>query len=148
MHIRRIEAGILNAGSDFDHTMTPFEAGFERFVDLDAGDFIGRSALVDAARESRLIGVRCNDPVEPLIGGTVTKDGEVIGKITAGAVSPHLGCGTGIVRLTNTGPSAGTNVHVTALDGSLVEAELASLPLYDEAAEIPRGKKVDVPTRS
>ena len=34
MNIRRIEAGILNAGSDFNHTTNPFEVGLGRFVDM------------------------------------------------------------------------------------------------------------------
>ena len=35
MDIRRIEAEILNNGSDMDRTMTPFEAGLGDFVDLE-----------------------------------------------------------------------------------------------------------------
>ena len=42
MHIRRIEAGILNAGSDFDRFTTPFDVGLGRFVDLEKGDFWAR----------------------------------------------------------------------------------------------------------
>ncbi len=45
MEIRRIEAGILDNGTDFDLTMTPFEAGLGAFVDLDKPAFIGRDAL-------------------------------------------------------------------------------------------------------
>ena len=40
MNTRRIEAGILDSGSDFDSSMTPFEAGLERFIDLDKDSFI------------------------------------------------------------------------------------------------------------
>ncbi|MEL6290101.1 MAG: aminomethyltransferase family protein, partial [Pseudomonadota bacterium] len=49
MNIRRIEAGILNAGYDFDLTTNPFEAGFGRFVDMDT-DFIGRDAIAAASQ--------------------------------------------------------------------------------------------------
>ncbi|MYF89708.1 MAG: aminomethyl transferase family protein, partial [Boseongicola sp. SB0676_bin_33] len=45
MNIRRIEAGILNAGSDFNETTTPYAAGLGRFVDADKFDFIGKAAL-------------------------------------------------------------------------------------------------------
>lgn len=50
---RRIEAGLLNAGSDFDATTTPFAAGLGAFVDLDKDDFIGRTALRQADRRCR-----------------------------------------------------------------------------------------------
>ena len=50
MNIRRIEAGILNAGSDFNTSTTPYDAGLGRFVDEDKGDFIGKSALKSASR--------------------------------------------------------------------------------------------------
>ena len=48
MNIRRIEAGILNAGSDFNHTTTPYDAGLGRFIDEDKADFVGKSALKTA----------------------------------------------------------------------------------------------------
>jgi NAD(P)-dependent dehydrogenase (short-subunit alcohol dehydrogenase family) len=45
---RRIEAGLLNAGSDFDATTGPFAAGLGKFVEFDKGDFNGRDALIAA----------------------------------------------------------------------------------------------------
>ena len=38
----RIEAGLLNTEADFDSTVTPFDVGLGRFVDLAMGDFIGK----------------------------------------------------------------------------------------------------------
>ena len=86
MNIRRIEAGILNAGSDFDHTTTPYDVGLGKFVDGDKVDFIGRKALETASRESRLFGIKCTH-AEPLIAGKIESEGEVVGKVTA--VLPH-----------------------------------------------------------
>ena len=48
INIRRIEAGIFDSGSDFDVTMTPYEAGLEKFVDLTKESFIGRQALIES----------------------------------------------------------------------------------------------------
>jgi len=59
MNIRRIEAGILNANSDFDESTTPFDVGLGRFIDFDKPDFIGKAALMDAPREQRLHGLNC-----------------------------------------------------------------------------------------
>ncbi len=145
MHIRRIEAGILNANSDFDHTMTPFDAGFERFTDLESGDFIGRDALVGASRGSRIIGVTCE--AEPVIGGQLLVDGKRIGVVTAGAVSPYLRCGVGIIRTDQPGVDAGLVVDVDCVDDQTHAGSTATLPLYDQAATIPRGKLADIPER-
>ena len=144
MNIRRIEAGILNAGSDFNETMTPYDAGFGRFVD--DVDFIGREALENAPRESRLTGLACPSG-EPLIAGAVLLDGTPVGTVTAGATSPFLKQGIGIARLDMAGLAPDTDVTVMCRDGRPHVATLVELPFYDKQAEIPRGKAVDVPER-
>ena len=40
MHIRRIEAGIFDYGTDIDQSLNPFEIGLDRLVHLDKVDFI------------------------------------------------------------------------------------------------------------
>ena len=146
MHIRRIEAGILNAGSDFDASTTPFEAGIGRFVDFEKGEFIGKEALKKAPQEARSIGVQCARG-EPLVLGEVLLDNQLAGKVTAGAISPFLKTGIGIVLMNKAGHQPGDLVTIRCIDGSLQEATLCSLPMYDPNAEIPRGKKVDIPER-
>ena len=145
MHIRRIEAGILNAGSDFDHTMTPWAAGLDRFVDQDKGDFIGKAALSAAPRGNRLTGLYCD--AEPHIGGEILLGEGVAGRVTAGAVSPYLERGIGIGRMNESGFSEGQAVGIRCIDGEVHDGELATLPLYDKEYEIPRGKRVDIPRR-
>ena len=143
VHIRRIEAGILNAGSDFDHTTTPFDVGLGRFVDLDKSDFIGKSALDEAPKHSRLTGLLAD--AEPLIGGSLVANGRQIGRVTAGALSPFLRRGVGIALLEATGTPEGMAVQIDCVDGSQAPGVLAALPLYDKDAAIPRGKLVDIP---
>ncbi len=144
MNIRRIEAGILNAGSDFDHTTTPFDAGLERFVDEHKNDFIGKKALQSASRKPRLFGVKCPTG-EPLIAASVVSNGNSVGQVTAGAFSPFLGHGIGIVRMATAEHNFGDVVSVGCKDGEQKEATLVELPFYDKEAEIPRGKLVDIP---
>ncbi|MBT8435889.1 MAG: aminomethyltransferase family protein [Gammaproteobacteria bacterium] len=145
MHIRRIEAGILNAGSDFDHTTTPYDVGLDRFIDEDKGDFIGKQALADAARGNRQTGLKCD--AEPHIGGVVSINGKAAGKVTAGAVSPYLQQGIGIALMDATGFGEGDAVTIQCIDGEMHPGTLAALPLYDKDAEIPRGKLVDIPAK-
>ena len=146
MHIRRIEAGILNAGSDFDATTNPFEAGLGRFVDMDKADFIGKAALEKAPRGVRCTGLKCPD-AEPLIGGVVAIDGEPAGKVTAGAISPLLQHGIGIALMQQADLPAGTQIEIQCIDGKMHVGETHSMPFYDAACEIPRGKLVDIPAR-
>ncbi len=146
MNIRRIEAGILNAGSDFNTSTTPYDAGLGRFVDEDKGDFIGKSALKSASRESRQHGISCQNG-EPLISGAIEVAGKRIGTVTAGATSPYLGHGIGYALLDGAQHRPGEKVKVGCRDGSMQEAELVELPFYDKLAEIPRGKLVDIPKR-
>lgn len=146
MNIRRIEAGILNAGSDFNETTTPYDAGLGRFVDEDKADFIGKAALATAARETRLHGLKCAGG-EPLISAPIEVAGERAGKVTAGAISPYLGHGIGIGLMESAGHGPGTEVHIGCRDGSMHEGELVEMPFYDKLAEIPRGKRVDIPER-
>lgn len=145
MHIRRIEAGILNAGADFDKTTTPYDVGFGIFVDEDKGDFIGKAALQNASREPRLTGVTCD--AEPHIGAVIQVNGETVGKVTAGAMSPFLKHGIGIALMNESGNTAGTSVMIGCTDGEMHKGQLADLPLYDKAGEIQRGIKEHIPER-
>ena len=146
MNIRRIEAGILNAGSDFNTTTTPYDANLGRFVDEDKADFIGKSALKSANREPRLHGVKC-DAGEPLIAAQVEVDGNRVGTITAGAMSPYLGHGIGYALMDTADHKPGDAVMVGCRDGNSHPGSLVALPFYDKLAEIPRGKLVDIPER-
>ena len=146
MNIRRIEAGILNAGSDFNATTTPYAANLGRFVDEDKGDFIGKAALAKASRTPRLHGIKCPTG-EPLISADVEFQGNKIGTVTAGAISPYLGFGIGYALLDSTDYEPGSQITVGCKDGSKQSAELVELPFYDKLAEIPRGKRVDIPER-
>lgn len=146
MDIRRIEAGILNNVSDMDETMNPWQAGLGAFVDLGKPDFIGKAALQTADRGLLLHGLTCAGG-EPLTGGEVTAGGRAIGRVTAAAWSPFLGCGTAIVRLAEAGLANSRDVAVRTRDGTLQPAALAELPLYDKDKRIPRGLDRTLPER-
>jgi len=146
MNIRRIEAGILNAGSDFNISTTPYDVNLGRFVDAEKDDFIGKQALAKASKECRHFGIKC-DAGEPLISARVEVNGKDEGVVTAGAVSPFLGFGIGYALMASSQHGPGTNIMVGCRDGSMQAAELVALPFYDKQAEIPRGKRVDIPER-
>ena len=141
---RRIEAGLLNAGSDFDDTTTPYDAGLGGFVDLDKGDFVGRDALLAAAKECRTWGMRVKDSIA-LLGQQIKVDGNVVGRVCSSTWSPFLKCGVAIVRMDDPAHKPGTLVSVKGIDGYEHSGVICMLPMYDDRREIPRGKLVDIP---
>lgn len=138
MEIRRIEAGILDSGTDFDLTMTPFEAGLGAFIDLDKENFIGREALRSASRIKRLFGLKCPDSV-PGYRGEIIDGEENVGHVSAGVWSPYIKAGIGYARFDVPGDWAGQKLTVNTADGTMRACEIVELPFYDKDKLIPRG---------
>jgi glycine cleavage system aminomethyltransferase T len=141
---RRIEAGLLFSGADFDGGVTPFTAGLGALVDLEKGDFIGRAALAEADRNRLTWGLQCAGGVARH-GDTLFLDGESAGRVCSSAWSPFLRRGVAIVRLVDPQSGPGTTVQVECVDGHTRDAEICELPMYDRAGEIPRGRRTDIP---
>lgn len=141
---RRIEAGLLNAGSDFDATVTPFAAGLGAMVDLDKAEFIGKAALENADKRRRTWGLLVAGGVAR-IGSGLWKDGLPAGRVCSSAWSPFQGCGVAIVRLDDPDLCAGTEIDVACTDERTRSATVCDLPMYDKERQIPRGKLVDIP---
>lgn len=140
MGIRRIEAGILDNGSDIEPDLTPFSAGLGHFVNFDKGDFIGRAALETADRSQLLFGLVCPTatPVAELI---VCFDNSPVGHITAGTWSPTLDSGVGYVRFDQPLPDSdwlGQKVFLHDHDGIPHEATVDLLPFIDKEKQLPR----------
>jgi aminomethyltransferase len=144
METRRIEAGILDNGTDMDMSMTPYQAGLGAFVDLDKPDFVGRAALIDADRRPLLYGVKC-PAAAPAMGCAVLDGARAVGRVTAGAWSPFLACGIGYVRFAEPGAWAGRALSVTTPDGESRRCEIVELPFYDPEKRIPRGLDRSIP---
>ena len=141
---RRIEAGLLNAGTDFDASVTPFAAGLGAFVDLAKSDFVGKAALEVADRRCRTWGLRVPEEVARL-GESLSRDGAPAGRVCSTAWSPFQRCGVAIVRLDDPEMGPGTALDVECNDGVTRTGVTCTMPMYDEKREIPRGKRVDIP---
>ncbi len=141
---RRIEAGLYNAGADFDDATTPFAAGLGHMVDLEKGDFSGKTALEKADKGRRTWGLRVREGVARR-GRTVLQDDETIGLVSSSGWSPFQECGVAIVRLDDPSIGPGTILEVVCNDGVNRTGEICDTPMYDQKREIPRGKVVAVP---
>ena len=148
INIRRIEAGILDSGSDFDSSMTPDEAGLSRFVDMEKEFFIGKEALVTGRCGNRIHGVRCQDYI-PKGGNLVLDSTGRVGHLTTGAYSPEFRAGIGYVRFDQAEDWIGKKLLVASDDGSTYLGEIISLPFYDQdklkpkIANLERNKTTD-----
>jgi dimethylglycine dehydrogenase len=85
----RMEKSYRMWGQDLTTDYTPFEAGMDRFVKLDKGDFIGREALV-AQREAgvphRFVTLEVEvDDADPWGNEPLWQGDRMIGRATAGA---------------------------------------------------------------
>ncbi|MFZ4639502.1 MAG: glycine cleavage system aminomethyltransferase GcvT [Nodosilinea sp.] len=90
----RLEAAMPLYGQDLDDTTTPLEAGLGWLVHLEEkGDFIGRSVLEQQKQvgtQRRLVALTMVDRQIARHGYPVIYQGEVVGVVTSGTLSPTL----------------------------------------------------------
>ncbi len=143
---RRIEAGLLSAGQDFNQFTNPFSVGLGHFVDLSKDDFIGKEALIAANKDCLTWGIRIQNGIA-LKGETLKVENEIVGKVTSSTWSPFQECGVGIVHMNEKKFIPGYIVDVICLDGEVRQGELCNLPMYDIDGEIVRGINKDIPSK-
>ena len=141
---RRIEAGLLSAGQDFDKSTSPFSVGLGKFVDLDKENFIGKEALIAADKKCKTWGIRIKDGIA-VKGNSLKINGKNVGRVTSSTWSPYQVCGVGIVHMNNYSLGPGTAVEVSCIDGKIRIGELCKLPMYDSKGEIVRGINKEIP---
>ncbi len=113
----RIEAGFLLSGQDFhpeENPRNPYEARVGFTVDLDT-EFVGRDALErvnDEGPEELFVGLRLEERGIPRHGYEIVAEGEVVGAVTSGTMSPSLGEPIGLGYLPVEYAEEGTEVAV------------------------------------
>lgn len=89
----RLEMGYCLYGNDIDHTTNTIEAGLGWITKINKGNFIGRDAIVSAKENGttrKLVPMIAEEKCFPRHGYDLTSNGNVVGKITSGTVSPVL----------------------------------------------------------
>ena len=137
MHTRRIEAGILDYGTDIDQSFNPYEIGPSRLVHKEKKDFIGRQALVKTKRTApRLMGIRCADTIITRGDKLFELGGQEAGFVSAGGWSPYLKSGVGLIRLNEPKPP-NYQLRIFTSSGEF-EGEVVQLPFYDPSKILAR----------
>ncbi len=133
----RLEKGYRLWGADIGPLDTPLEAGLERFVAFEKGDFIGREALLRqraAGVERRLaclaIQLREDDDLFPHGGEPVYDEGALIGYLRAAHPGHTVGQTVGLAYLPTERAVAGQSLEVELL-GERRAATVVNAPLYD-----------------
>ncbi len=95
----RLEAAMPLYGHELTGERCALEAGLDRFIKLEAGGFIGATALRKAREtgvNARLIGFELLDRGVARAEYPITSQGEEVGVVTSGAPSPSLGKSIGM----------------------------------------------------
>jgi len=123
---------------EIDETTNPFEAGLDRYVSLDKGDFIGRDALLrirDEGVARKLVGYRLEGDATAIAPGTPLAIGsEVIGRATFGAASPTLGMTIGLGYVPAESAQPGVELSVRTGGGER-KATICETPFFDPQGE-------------
>ena len=130
--VLRLEAGLLLHGLDMDATLTPLEAGLERFVSWDKGDFIGLAALREMKERGlprSLVGFRLVEKGIPRHGYSILRGDESIGAVTSGSYSPTLDMGIGLGYVSPEHLTPGSRIAID-IRGRQAEAEVVAIPFY------------------
>jgi aminomethyltransferase len=130
----RLEAGMSLYGHEISEEINAFEAGLDRWLKLDKGEFIGREALlaVQAAGgpKRKIVGL---EMVERGIGRdgyqVLSLSGEVIGQVTSGSPAPFLKTNIALALVPSGVAASGEDVLVQCR-ANPVRAKQVPIPFY------------------
>jgi aminomethyltransferase len=89
----RLEMGYCLYGNDIDQTTNPIEAGLGWITKSDKGEFLGKNAILKVKQEGpvrKLVAMISDEKTFPRHGYDITAEGNKVGVITSGTVSPVI----------------------------------------------------------
>lgn len=130
----RLEACLPLHGNDITDQTTPIEAGLNRFVSLDKGEFIGRSVMAEqrekgVARKLMAFKMSAEKCPPPRSHYAIMAGGRKIGEVSSGSQSPTMGGGIGLgyIETASAVVSAAIEIEVR---GKMFPAVIEKKPLY------------------
>ena len=124
-------------GSDLSPERNPIEAGLGFFVDLAKPDFVGRDALLkikEFGPREKLVPFRMKEkgpPPRPHYA--VFRNGERIGEVTSGTLSPSLNWGIGMAYVSSAHAKIGAEIDIE-IRAQKFPATVEKKPLYRKPA--------------
>ncbi len=127
----RLEKGYCLYGNDIDQTTNPLEAGLGWITKINKGEFNGKEAIVRTKEEGpkrKLVGLKVQaDKFIARHGYPVTANGEEVGTVTSGNISPILNTGIAMGYVRTDLATPGTIVNISAR-GKEFAAEVVKPP--------------------
>lgn len=127
----RLEAGMPLYGHELTEDISPFEARLGRVVDL-GHTFVGREALArEAAEQPRrvLVGLQGEGRRAARAGSRILHDGEDVGVVTSGVLSPTLGHPIALALVAARCAADGTTLDVD-VRGKTLPMTVTPTPFY------------------
>ena len=120
-------------GSDLSPERNPIEAGLGFFIDLTKSNFIGRDVLLETKEKGpreKLVPFRMKERAPPPRPHySVFENGERIGEVTSGTLSPSLNWGVGMAYVSTARAKIGAQIDIE-IRGQKFPATVEKKPLY------------------
>ncbi|HEX5035462.1 MAG TPA: glycine cleavage T C-terminal barrel domain-containing protein, partial [bacterium] len=129
----RLEMGYPLYGHELNHKLGPWEAGLGWVVKLDAKDFIGKPALLEAKAkgvDKKVLGLRMEEPGIPREGFAVYRGTDRIGTTLSGTFSPSLNVGVATALLDAAASAEGGEIFVD-IRGKMKKAKITKIPFLN-----------------
>ncbi len=138
----RLEKGYCTLGGELSSERTPLEAGLERFVNFDKGNFLGRQALIEQkdkgiAEQLVLMTVDADD-ADAIGDEPVFHENEIVGRVTSGGYGHTVQKSLAMAYVKSNLSKPGTRFEVLIL-GERYSAEVVQKPYYDPENERLKG---------
>lgn len=129
----RLEGRLPLYGHEISESITVWEAGLDRFLKMDKGEFVGRDALVEQKAEGikrTLVGIENVDRGIPRDGYKVFDlKGKEIGYVTSGSPAPFLKRNIALAYVPIELSAVDTEVNVE-IRGQMVKCKVVPSPFY------------------
>jgi aminomethyltransferase len=134
----RLEAGMSLYGHEISDEINVLEAGLDRWLKLDKGNFIGRDALLAVQQSGgprrKIIGLEMVDRGIARDGYPVLSlDGNEIGTITSGSPAPFLKTNIAMALVPAEVAASGSDVLVQVRPNQQARAKQVPIPFYKRA---------------
>ncbi len=130
----RLEAAMPLYGHELSDSIDPFSAGLAWAIKLDKGEFIGRKALMNFAKNPPIARVGLSLPGKRIArqGSVVFADERQVGEVTSGTFSPTLKQSVAMAYVEPALAAPGTKLSID-IRGHREPASVVKLPFYKRA---------------
>lgn len=126
----RLEMGFCLYGNDIDQNTNPLEAGLGWITKLQKGNFVGRDSLLKVKEDGlkrKLSAIISDEKAFPRKGYELTVNGNKIGEVTSGTVSPILEKAIALGYVETEFAKEGNNINFL-IRGKEIPAKIVKLP--------------------